>query len=723
MFERLGRFVVHNPWKVILGWIVAAAAIVVFAPTLSDVTTGDQANFLPNSYESVKAQELAEERFAQSNDSTATVVVRRTDGQPLSDADQAKVGELAQAVQSAGFEKVTGVATGPQALSPNKQVQLISIGLQGMADDQKVLDSVQHIRDTVKPMVAGGPLALAVTGDVAMQLDNQDAFENALTIVSVATVLLIIVLLLVIYRSPIAALLPIVTVSIVSAISPGLIALVAKATDLQVDQSLQIILTIVLFGVGTDYILFLLFRYRERLRAGDDRKEALVKAVARVGEVIASAAAAIIIAFMALLLAVFGAFTSLGPGLSIAVAVMAVAAVTLVPAVVSLIGPVVFWPSKSWQRTPKGAMFQRAGQFVGRRPAVVAAASGLLMVGLALGSLGMATDYDQTAQLPDDTESSQGFRDLQAGFPAGALNPTTVYVRADNGQALDPAALEQYANRLKEVPGVGGIMPAPGGAQAAVSQDGSAAQINLLLAESPYSNEALDLAGGELREVAHAETPSGTTALVGGASSIFADIRDANDRDLRVIFPVAGLLIAIILALLLRAVVAPIYLMIAVVLGFFSTLGATVLVFQGIGDRPGLSFMLPTILYLFVVAIGTDYNILMIARLREEARLGNDPRKAADLAVEHGGPSVGAAGLILAGTFASMLLAGIAFLSEMGFAVSIGIAISAFVMSMFLVPSVTALLGHAAWWPGHGDAPGGGKRKEAEREPVAAATH
>jgi putative drug exporter of the RND superfamily len=721
MFERLGRFVVYNPWKVILAWVIAAVGIVVFAPTLSDVTTGDQANFLPNSYESVKAQELAEEKFAQSNDSTATVVVRRTDNQPLGAADQAKVGELATAVQSANIEKVTGVVTGPEAVSPNKQVQLISIGIQGLPDDQKVLDSVQRIRDTVKPMVAGGPLTLAVTGDVAMQLDNQDAFENALTIVSIATVVLIIVLLLLIYRSPIAAFLPIVTVGIVSAISPGLIALVAKATDLQVDQSLQIILTIVLFGVGTDYILFLLFRYRERLRAGDDKKEALVSAVARVGEVIASAAAAIVIAFMALLLAIFGAFRSLGPGLSIAVAVMALAAVTLVPAVVSLLGPRVFWPSKSWQRVPRRSVFQGIGKYVGRRPAVVAAVSGLLMVGLALGSLGMATDYDQTAQLPEDTESSQGFRDLQAGFPAGALNPTTVYLRGDGGQ-LDPAALEQYANKLKEVPGVGGIMPAQGGTLAAVSQDGTAAQINLLLADSPYSNEALDLAGGDLRDVAHADAPAGATAYVGGASSIFADIRHANTRDLWVIFPVAGALIAIILALLLRALVAPIYLMLAVVLGFFSTLGATVLVFQGIVGRPGLSFMLPTILYLFVVAIGTDYNILMIARLREEARLGNDPRTSADLAVEHGGPSVASAGLILAGTFASMMLAGIAFLSEMGFAVSIGIAISAFVMSMFLVPSVTALLGHAAWWPGHGDAPGGHRQPAPEREPVAAGT-
>jgi RND superfamily putative drug exporter len=334
----------------------------------------------------------------------------------------------------------------------------------------------------------------------------------------------------------------------------------------------------------------------------------------------------------------------------------------------------------------------------------------------------MKWDYDQSGQLPADTESSRGLEDLKSGFPAGALNPTTVYVRSDDGQRLDPSTIEEYANDLKAVPGVGGIMPAgPNGSVVALSQDGTAAQINLLLTESPYAPASLDLAEGELRDVAHADAPSGTTALVGGVSAAFADVRDANNRDLRVIFPVAGLLIAIVLALLLRSLVAPIYLMVAVFLGFLSTLGATVLMFQGIGDRPGLSFMLPTILYLFVVAIGTDYNILMIARLREEARLGNDPRTAANLAVEHGGPSVGAAGLILAGTFASMMLAGVSFLTEMGFAVAIGIAISAFVMAMFLVPGITALLGHKAWWPGHGDAPSGAVEPSSEREPVTAA--
>ncbi|MFC5924228.1 MMPL family transporter [Micromonospora vulcania] len=726
MFARFGRAIVLNPWKVIAVWLVLLVGSF-FAPSLADQVSTDQASFLPSSYESVQAQQLAERAFGQGDGATATIVVKRVDGQPLGVADTDRVGQLAQTLQGAGIDRVGTAVTGPQAVSPNKLVQLVNIALTGSPADPALGDAVVSIRDRTQSTLDGSGLSYAVTGDVALLVDNQDAFDTALLVVSIVTLALVVGLLLLIYRSPVAAFLPVVVVGVVSAVSSAVITLFVKAFGMQVDQSLLTILTVVLYGVGTDYIVFLLFRYRERLRAGDASKDALATAVSRVGEVIASAAAAIVIAFGALLLAVFGGFRSLGPGLAIGVVVMAIAAVTLVPAIVSLIGPKVFWPSKSWQRTPRGSVFQRLGGFTGRRPAVVALAAGGVMVVLALGVFGLKVDYDQVAQLPANTESARALNDLKAGFPAGALNPTTVYVRADNGQRLDPAVLGGFAQSLTQVPGVGSLMPGPDGSPATISSDGTIAQINLLLDTSPYSTAALELAGDDLRQVAHDRAPAGTTALVGGVSSVFADIRHANNRDLWVIFPVAGVLIAVILGLLLRSLVAPVYLMIAVGLGFMATLGATVLAFQGIGGRSGLSFSLPIILYLFVVAIGTDYNILMIARLREEARAGNDPRTAAALAIQHAGPSVAAAGLILAGTFTSMLFAGVSFLTEMGFAVSVGIVLSAFIMSLLLVPGVTALLGHTAWWPGHGDAtrvdPSAPPTSASEAESEAAPAH
>ncbi len=711
MFTRLGTFAVNSPWRVIGAWVIVATALIAFGPTIADITRSDQSSFLPDKYESVQAQDLAAEAFTTgSGDTTASIVVKRADGAELTGEDEQQVEALAQEINDAQLANVLSAGAGPQTVSPNRAIQLVGLDFAGFPDDENVLNSVERIREISGDALAGTGLEYGVTGDAALAADNQDEFNDALAIIAIATILLIIGLLLVVYRSPVAALLPIVTIlAIVLPVSGAIIAWIGQVFDINADSSFEIVRTIVLYGVGTDYIVFLLFRYRERLRAGDDPRQAMITSVARVGEAIASAAGAVIVAFAALLLASLGFLQMWGIGLAVAVAVMLLAALTLIPAVVSLLGTKVFWPSKSWQRTPKGSLPQRLGRLVARRPALVALVSGGILAALAVAALGFKPDYDQFSQLPQDTESAQAFRDLQAGFPAGALNPTQVYLRSDTGQPLDQDALAAFAETLAETRGVGSIMDAAGPdgepQHAELNADGTVARINLLLADSPYTTEALDTASGPVRDAADVNAPAGTTALVGGTSAIFADVEAANNRDLAVVFPIAGVLIMIILALLLRSVVAPIYLMIAVLLGYAATIGAAVIVFLGIGNAVGLIFFLPIIIYLFVVAIGTDYNILMIARLREEAKEGNEPRDAADLAVEHAGPSIAAAGLILAGTFASLMLAGLDQLTQMGFAVSLGIVLAAFVMSMFLVPSVTALVGHTAWWPGHGDAP------------------
>jgi RND superfamily putative drug exporter len=226
------------------------------------------------------------------------------------------------------------------------------------------------------------------------------------------------------------------------------------------------------------------------------------------------------------------------------------------------------------------------------------------------------------------------------------------------------------------------------------------ADLSVTLAAAPESDRALEIVSGPLRETAHENAPAGTEAVVGGVTSVYVDIRAAMNRDYAVVFPVAALLIMVILALLLRSLVAPVYLMLSVVLGFLATLGATTLIFQGAAGHSGLIFMLPLIMYMFVVALGTDYNILMMARLREEAREGHASRPALAMAIRHTGPTIAAAGVILAGSFAVLLLAGNSLLSEMGFAIAFGIAVAAFAMAMFFTPTITSLIGARAWWPG-----------------------
>ena len=706
MFAALGRVVVRNPLKVILAWVVVSVAVVAFSPRLTDIINADQTSFLPDSYESVQAQQLATQAFPQASGSTVIGVVKRADGGPLTDADVQRTQQLAQQLSRAGIDRVAAAQTAPQAVSPNRSVQLVTVALQGTPQDDAVVAALGQIRQRSAQALDGSGLRIGYTGDVALFADSEDAFTDAERIVGIATVVLIVGLQLLIFRSPIAALLPIVSVGLVFTLAQSLIAAAGKLLDFQVGTELTTLLTVVLFGIGTDYILFLLFRFRERLRAGDDPKVAVETAVERVGQAIASAAGVVVIAFSAMLLASLGFFTTLGPSLAVAVALMLLAALTLIPALLSLTGPRVFWPSKSWQRTPRAPVFARLGGLVARRPVLVALASGAVVVALAAGTLGFRQNYDFVSQLPSDTESRKAFADLQSGFPAGALNPTQVYVRGD--RPLDTAALAQLGARLQQVPGVGQVQPPQ------LSPDRRVGQVDLLLAMNPSSAEALDLVG-PLREAAHGAAPPGTTVLVGGTTSATADLRQATGRDLRVIFPVAGLLIALVLALLLRSLVAPIYLMLAVMGGYAASLGAAVFIFQGLGGEPGVLFLLPILVYLFVVAIGTDYNILMIARLREEAAAGNEPRAAADLAVEHAGPSVVSAGVILAGTFGSLLLAGVAFLTQMGTAVTVGIMLAAFVISVFLVPAVTALIGQRAWWPGRIDRPLAGHVSEPDQ--------
>jgi RND superfamily putative drug exporter len=331
-----------------------------------------------------------------------------------------------------------------------------------------------------------------------------------------------------------------------------------------------------------------------------------------------------------------------------------------------------------------------------------AGVSGVVLAGLAAFAFGFNPSFDFNSSLPDDVESTQALQTFQEHFAAGASEPVPVLLTTDDGAPLDQGDLEPYQAALAGAAGVAQAY-AP-----QVSEDGSTAEFSLVLENDPASDAALVDVKGPIRDAAHSAAPDGTEAFVGGTPSVFADLQDAMARDYSVVFPVAALVIMLILALLLRSLVAPWYLMAAVGLGFGATLGATVIMFQGVQGvqgEPGLIFMLPIYIYLFVTALGTDYNILMVARLREEAREGHDPRHAAAQAVKHAGPTIAAAGVILAGTFASLMLGGNTLIVSMGFALSFGIFLAAFVMAMFFTPSLTAIIGHAAWWPGHGDEP------------------
>jgi putative drug exporter of the RND superfamily len=699
LFGALGRFIVHNPWKVIAAWIIIAIAVVATSPALP--TTTNESSFLPSSYESIRAQALETQAFPQASNVTAEaaiIVFSRPGGGALSSADATTVASVVSQLNAKHIPNILGIAVGPK--SPNQLVQLATVAMDNSVVNgtgNTAGDAIKVLRADITPLVSGTGLTEGVTGTAASQLDSEQSGNQALAIVGAATFLLILILLLVIFRAPLIAFMPLVLIGIAYQVATGLIADVNSALNLNSTSADSTILLVVLFGIGTDYFLFLMFRYRERLRLGEDKKTAMVETVARVGEVIASAAGVVIAAFLALSLSSLSIFRSLGPTLAIAVAVTLIAALTLIPAVVSLIGTAVFWPSKAWRREPKEGRFAAIGRGLGRRPGRYAAASGLVLVVLAIGATSLKPTFDLgSSGVPSTAESVTAMNTLETGFPPGQTEPTQVLLHATSGTLTQPE-LTSYRADLTTMSGVGSV------AQPAVSKDGTTASYSVFLKSDPESTAAVNLIKNQFRADAHAAAPSGTYALVGGITSVYADIQQALNRDYAVVFPVAALIILVILGLLLRSLVAPWYLMVSVGLGFAATLGATVLVFQTLAGQSGLVFILPMYMYLFVVALGTDYNILMISRLREETRAGRPPREAAALALKHAGPAIGAAGLILVGTFASLTLANEQVLTQVGFAVAAGIAIAAFIMAMFFSPSLTALIGRRAWWPGHAD--------------------
>ncbi len=687
--------VIAHPWRVIALWIACAVVVIVFSPSLSSYTTGNNQKFLPSSFESVKAQNVGNQYFPASSGATGIVVVTRADGAQLTSADQSKAAGLATSLQSDKIAGVSSAQSSPKSLSVDQKAYAVQVAFQGQPGDGTVNAAVVTVRDKTNAYLKGSGLSGGLTGNAAIQVDTTAAYNNADKIISIATVIAIVVLLGLIFRSPIVSILPIIVIGIVFKVVTGLTADLAKGFNFEVSSILQSLLVVVLFGIGTDYIVFLLFRYRQRLRDGLDHGEALVFTGQAVGKVIASSALTVMGAFAALLLAKLGSLNTLAPGLIVAVAVMLATALTLIPALFVLLGSRLFWPmgiGHAGRRDP----FAAQGRLVARRPLVVAAAVGIPLIILAIVSTGYKATYNSLSELPSSTPSQQAYNLLAASFPPGALSPTQVYVVGNT--PLTPTSLSTLNANLTKASGVSSVAPSQ------ISQDTRAAYVSVVLKDDPYSNAALDDVKGPIRDAAHGSVP-GDSVYVGGQTSTTVDVRDQLHADTRLVFPVAAAIIAVILGLLLQALLAPLVLLVCVGLTFAATLGAEVLVFLHGTGYAGIDFTIPIVLYLFVVAVGTDYNILISSRLREEFLKGNSFRDAARIAVINDSPTVAAAGIILALTFASLMLTGLANLVELGFGVAVGIIIAAFGVAPMMVPSLSTLGHRPFWWPTRASAP------------------
>ena len=715
MLNRITAFVSRHPWRVLLVWLVLGVLATAYAQSRqSDVITNDTSSFLPNKYESVRATKLGEREFGLAKGATTvTALVKRADGAPLTGGDRRQIAALTGSMTHwrPNWSAVHAVgASGHQKVKPNShqrktrvvsdqvsppqdrgRFELVSLQFKGNDSDPVVQGAFFQFRADTQQRFRAHGLSAGFTSGVATSADTGKANASTAHLEQALLFAAIMLLNLLFFRGILAAIVPLMAVVLVAGTAGGLIVLSAKLFGYHFDINTPQLITTVLIGIGTDYYLFMAFRFRERLRAGDQRKPAAALAGGQVAGVIASAALAVAAAFATLGLAQFGQFRVLGPAVALSVLVMLVAGVTLFPAVLAATGPKMFWPSTSWRRTHQDGPAARIGRLVARRPAIVATSTIALLAVLAAGAIGVRMNYDLGNGAPH-TESTRVANEINRSLPRGVTDPQHVYLTS--ASRLDAGELRPLRTALAKVSGVGQV------SQPVISRDGHAADIELALNYDSTTKRAMNTASGPLRQAAHDSAPAGAEALVGGTAAIYSDIADSISHDLKLIFPLAAMLILIILVALLRSAVAPVYLLVAVALEFAATLGAAALLFQhGLG-QPGVAFTMPLVLFLFVVALGTDYNILMSSRLREEERKGTPVRQAVAEAFSHAAPAIGAAGLILASSFGTLAIYHDEGTKQMGFAMATGILIASFVVSSLLVPAIAALVGRRAWWPG-----------------------
>ncbi len=441
--------------------VVATVAILALSPQLVTFTSNNNSAFLPTSYQSVEAQAVAAKYFPSVAGASGVIVVSAHDGGQLSTADQQQVAALATSLNGDKIESVTSVTTSPLYLSTNKKVQLVDVVFSGSPGDKGPNAAVPVVHDRTDAFLSGSGLQGGLTGNAAISIDSTTAFDNAELVIALATVVLILILLGLVFRSVIIALFPIVVIGVVHQVAQAITADLADWFHFVVGPELAPLLVVVMFGVGTDYVVFLLFRHRERIARGDAATDSLRFSVARVGEVIASAAATVIAAFAALLVASLESLRTLAPGLIVGVALMLLAALTLVPAIFSLLGVNLFWPTPPEAPKPgHRTRSERIGSTVAKRPGVVLVVWSGVLIGFTLGILGYKTTYDQLAELPSSTLSQQAYNTMASAFPPGYLGPTDVFVTSDSAAALNQSDVSALEATLAKTSGVSVVVPA-----------------------------------------------------------------------------------------------------------------------------------------------------------------------------------------------------------------------------------------------------------------------
>ncbi|WNS42562.1 MMPL family transporter [Paenibacillus sp. MMS20-IR301] len=710
-------------WITLLVWIAIVGVLTMLWPSVNSQVLNNASN-LPEDALSVQASAVAEQEFPAGSGVPALLVWHREGGlaeedlvhiaavynqleqQPLPHQNFVPpLGQLPPQALAASLSEDRSTFVSPVLFDKNAGSDQLGEALTAL----KQLISTETGADPSAAQTDSGDLSLRVSGPVGISVDATGLFENADVSLLIATVILVLVFLLLIYRSPILALIPLVAVGFAYGVTSPLLGKMAAEGWITVDSQAVSIMTVLLFGAGTDYCLFMISRFRQMLKVEENKGRALLSAITHSSGAIAMSGFTVVMALFALLLAKYGAYHRFAVPFSVSIFIMGIASLTLVPALLAIFGRTSFFPfvprtpqmeidrARAKGKTlpqPKPARRKGIGQLVVSRPWAIVGITVVILGVLASFSTGIKFTYDLLSSFPKTMESREGFELIGQQFSEGELAPVKLMVDTEglNG-----------GEDLKVV--LGGL------SYVDVVSDPQAGAVNSNIAgydiefkANPYSIEAMNHIPALRSTVEQALAESGIENVqdkvwISGQTATQYDTKELGERDTDLIIPVVIGLITLLLLIYLRSVTATVYLVATVILSFFSALGLGWIIIHYLLGADAIQGAIPLYSFVFLVALGEDYNIFMISNIWKKRKVMPLKQAIAE-GVNETGSVITSAGLILAGTFAVLASLPIQVLVQFGIITAIGVLLDTFVVRPFLVPAITVLFGRLAFWPG-----------------------
>ena len=705
-------------------WIGVIVTLALVAPPISEVTTNEQEEFLPVGVESVQALEILRNKYPMDDGIPAIAVFHSDDG-----FDEFELGGIHDYIKFLGSDDLPGVIfdqiptlDGYSLINAFKSSDgstfAIPFKVTGSPSDPSFSNSIDAA--VAQAQLIGGRVQVDanLTGPATILRDAVKIFQSIDLRITLVTILVVIVIMFFIYRAPGLVFIPLFILVSALMVARFVAALVVDLTGLPLNDQVTSIMSVLLFGVGTNYVLFIVARYREEITNSSDRFRAMESAMRKVGPSIIGSSMTTVVAMFLLIFSTLGSFKTMGPMLAITVSIMLIVALTVLPAAIVLMSRLAFWPSRtiaSQQNLVTKPIWEKIGRFVVNRPKTVFLVTTAILLIAITPSFRMVPSFNFIDGFPDDVESKSGYALLKKGFAPGDLSPTSVFIHTPDHDVIDHSAfIEGLANAIEDNPGVNYVkgMTRPYGSyigqqvdEASLkmfnSPDGTTSRLDVSLMGDPYSEKALTVIE-DIRSIIqftiNSQSITGVEVLVGGDTAVQLDTKTVIDEDTRLLAPLILFAILCVLILIQRSFVAPLYLLFSVIISYAATFGISIFIFQDILNHTGVAYSNGIWIFVFLVALGADYNIFVIARIKEETeRLGFNEGIA--VAVGKTGGVVTSAGIILASTFAVLTTLPLRDVFQLGMAVMLGVLIDTFVVRTLLVPSMAAILKNYSWWP------------------------